>query len=116
VDTLLLDRSRWDLVLDSDGNIAVASNPYALAQDAACSIRLFLGELWYDTTQGVPYFENIMGLPPPVEFMKSRFVAAALTVPEIASAVAYITDIQNRVVSGEVYVTTADGATLSATF
>jgi len=29
--TLLLDRSAWDLVLDSSGNIAMASPAYSLA-------------------------------------------------------------------------------------
>ena len=39
--TLLLRPDTWDLTLDSAGNIAVAENPYALAQDAASAIKLF---------------------------------------------------------------------------
>ena len=51
--TLLLDPLKWDLVVDAAGNIAVASPPYALAQDAASSIKLFSGECYYDTSIGV---------------------------------------------------------------
>ena len=54
--TLLLDQTTWDLTLDANNNIALAAEPYAFAQDAASAIRLFQGELWYDTTRGVPYF------------------------------------------------------------
>jgi hypothetical protein len=39
----LPDRSTWDLVLGASGNIAEASAPYALAQDAASAIQLFAG-------------------------------------------------------------------------
>jgi hypothetical protein len=76
MDTLALDRTTWDLFLDARGDIAVASNPYSLAQDAASAIRLFSGELYYDTTQGVPYFGQILGQMPPLEFMKAQFVGA----------------------------------------
>ncbi len=93
VDTLLLDRSAWDLVTDANGNIAVASNPYSLAQDAASAIRLFQGECWYDTSKGVPYFTQVLGKLPPLAFVKSQFAAAALTVPEVASATVYITSL-----------------------
>ena len=40
--TLLLDQTEWDLVLDASGNIALASPPYALAQDVASAVRTFL--------------------------------------------------------------------------
>jgi len=116
MDTLLLDRTKWDLVLDVAGNIAVASNPYALAQDAASAIRLFAGELWYDTSQGVPYFSNILGETPPLAFMKARFVQAAMTVPGVVAAVCFITRIENRVVTGEVQVTDTAGRIAVASF
>ena len=116
MDTLLLTRDQWDLCLDASGNIAVASNPYALAQDAASAIKLFVGELWYDTTQGVPYFETILGRPPSLAFMKARFVAAALTVPEVASATCYITGIVDRKLSGQVQVTSTSGVVAVTSF
>ena len=80
----------WDLCVDVSGNIALASPPYSLAQDVACAVRLFLGELWYDYTQGVPYFQQILGYLPSVQFMKAQFIAAALSVPGIASCACFL--------------------------
>lgn len=114
--TLLLNPVTWDLVKDSAGNIAVAENPYALAQDAASAIKLFLAELWFDTTQGVPYFQQIFGSPPNVTLIKAKFVAAALTVPGVTSATVFITSIVGRNVTGQVQVTDANGNTTAADF
>jgi hypothetical protein len=115
MDTLLLDRTLWDLCLDSAGNIAVASGAYALAQDAASAIRLFRGELWYDTTGGIPYFPEILGQSPPVALMKAEFIAAALTVPGVVSADCFITSIVGRTVTGQVQITDAAGNVAVAT-
>jgi hypothetical protein len=49
--TLLLDRAIWDLSLDANGNIAIATGPYAIAQDVASAVRR--GELRHNTTKGV---------------------------------------------------------------
>src|ERR1043166_5344551 len=113
--TLLLDVSAWDLVLDIDGDIAVASNPYALAQDAASAIRTFLGEVWYDTTIGVPY-DTILGKAPRLSYLKAKMVAAALTVPEVAEAKCFVTGFSSRGVSGQVQVRTTSGQTAAASF
>jgi hypothetical protein len=101
----LLDCSTWDLVLDASGNIAVASAPYGLAQDAASAIRLFAGGLWYNTAQGVPYFGEILGQASPIAVMKAAFVNAALIVPGVGSAVCYTAEIKGRIVTGQVQVT-----------
>lgn len=115
--TLLLDTVAWDMVLDASGNIAVANPPYQLAQDAASAIKLFLGELYYDTTQGVPYFQNILGQSPPLQYIKSKLSAAAMSAdPSIASAQVFISSIANRGISGQVQVTDETGNTLAANF
>jgi hypothetical protein len=116
VKTMLLATDTWDLCLDAAGNIAVASNPYALAQDAASAIRLFAGECYYDTSQGIPYFKQILGQNPPLPLMKAAFVNAALTVPEVVSAKAFISAIKGRTIAGQVQITDADGATVAAGF
>lgn len=100
--TLLLDRTAWDLVLDSNGNIALAAPPYALEQDVASAVRLFLGELWYDTTKGIPYFEEILGQLPPVSLFTAYIEQAALSVPGVISARCVISSFQNRAISGEI--------------
>lgn len=100
--TLLLDRTAWDLVLDSSGNIALAAPPYALAQDVASAIKLFLGELWYDTTKGIPYFEDILGKLPPPSLLIGQMERAALTVPGVVSAQCIIDAFDAREVRGQV--------------
>lgn len=97
-----LPTAPWDLLLDSSGNIALADRPYALAQDVASAIRTFLGECYYDTTLGVPYFTQILGHAPPLTLLKARLVAAALTVPGVVSAICTISAFAGRTVTGQV--------------
>jgi hypothetical protein len=114
--TLLLDRDVWDLCLDASGNIAVASEPYSLAQDAASAIRLFAGELFYDRTLGVPYFDQILGHFPPIALMKAQYEAAALRVPGVTGAQCFFSTIQGRQLTGQVQVTDVDGNVTAAGF
>lgn len=117
MDTLLLDRTKWDLVADAAGNIAMASNPYALAQDAASAIRLFQAELWYNVAKGVPYWTDILGQsPPPISLIKAEFEAAALTVPDVVQAKCFITSFTERTIGGQVQVTDTAGKISTAAF
>jgi hypothetical protein len=100
--TLLLDTLTWDLVLDAFGNIAVAAEPYSIAQDVASAIRLFNGELYYDTSKGVRYFEDILGKTPPLPLLKAELTSAALSVPLMQYATAFIAVTRDRVVTGQV--------------
>ncbi|HEY0120663.1 MAG TPA: hypothetical protein VGC14_02690 [Rhizobium sp.] len=114
--TLLLDTDLWDLAVDTSGNIAVASEPYALAQDAASAIRTFEGEVFYDTTLGIPYFSQILGYAPPISLMKAYFNEAALTVDGVVTSKCFITSWDNRVVTGQVQITDEDGNVSAAGF
>lgn len=114
--TLLLDTESWDFVLDLAGNIAVATDPYALAQDAASAIKCFQGELYYDVNQGVPYWNSILGKWPPVSLVKQKLVDVALTVPGVVSAICYLTRFEHRQLSGQVQITDARGRTAAANF
>ncbi|MFY2587437.1 hypothetical protein [Achromobacter xylosoxidans] len=116
MNTLLLDRTAWDLVLDAAGNIAMASNPYAVAQDVASAIKLFRGELFYDTAKGIPYWTEVLGQLPPLALVREWLRAAALTVPDVADAVPAITAFENRRLSGYVEVTLTNGKTSTITF
>jgi len=102
LNTLLLDQTEWDLVLDSSRNIALAAPPYALAQDVASAVRLFLGELWYNTTAGIPYFEDVLGQLPPASLLIGYIEAQALTVPGVVSARCIISGIDQREVTGQI--------------
>jgi hypothetical protein len=112
--TLLLDRTTWDLVLGADGNIAVAAEPYALAQDAASAIKTFLGECYWDTALGVPYLTQVLGKSPSLSQVKGLLVAAAMTVPGVASAKVFLVSATNRGLVGQVQVTSAATRQVSA--
>lgn len=108
--TLLLDQTYWDLVLDAEGNIALAKEPYAVAQDVASAVKLFQGELWYDTTKGIPYFSQVLGFLPPPSLLYTYFKNAALTVPTVATVNVVLNPLVDRTVTGEIQFTDTSGA------
>jgi hypothetical protein len=113
--TLLLDQTAWDLVVDARGNIAVAAEPYALAQDAASAIKTFQGECFWDTTVGVPYLSQILGRLVPLPLLKQALIKAALTVPGVVSAQIFVSALNERTLRGQVQVTSTSGVTSAPT-
>lgn len=114
--TLLLDQSAWDLVLDVNGNIALASAPYSIAQDVASALRTFLGECWYNTELGLPYWQQILGDYPPLQFIKQQMVTQALTIPNVSSAEVNFESFTDRILSGQMQIIDTDGATNNVAF
>lgn len=100
MNTLYLDPQSWDLVLDAAGNIAMAKDPYAKAQDVASACRLFSGELYYDTEKGIPYFEETLGKKQSFALYRHRLIQAAMTVPGVAAADVEMDQMNDRVLSG----------------
>jgi hypothetical protein len=94
----------------------MAAPPYAVAQDSASAVRTFKGEVYYDTTVGVPYFQQILGKRPPLALVKAEVSAAALTVPGVLTAQTFITSVVARKVSGQLQVTDSTGATSNVGF
>lgn len=116
MDSLLLDRTRWDLVLDANRNIAVASVPYSTAQDVACMVRTFLGEVYYDTQKGLPYFQEILGTGVPLQFIKSSITAEALKQPRVRNPACYVSSLTDRHLEGQIIFTEADGTIQTVEF
>ena len=114
--TLLLDVAAWDLCLDASGNIAVASDPYAIAQDVASAIKTFAGELYFDTAQGIPYFSQVLGARPSLQLLKAHMERAALTVPGVVTATCLFSSFKDRKLSGQVQVTDSTGAVSNVNF
>jgi hypothetical protein len=111
--TLALD-STWDLTLDANGNIATLDEPAALAQDAASAILTFLGECYWDTTVGVPWLQQILGVtPPPLALIKKKLVDAALTVDDVVAAQVFISALSARALSGQVQVISASSGQIA---
>lgn len=114
--SLLLDAATWDLVADASGNIAVADNPYALAQEVANAIRTFQGEVWFDTSLGLDYFGLVLGKTPSLALLKSALVTAALSIDGVASAKCAISSFRNRTLEGQVQIVTTTGVTVVVPF
>ena len=112
--TMLLDQQAWDLCTNAAGDWAVATEPYSQAQDAASALRTFKGEVYYQTTLGIPYFSEILAHRPPAGLLKTLFVNAALSVPDTVSAVCYLSLGANRELVGQVQIRTASGALVVA--
>jgi len=112
MNTLLLDQTLWDLCTDAAGNIAMAQEPYAIAQDAASACRTFRGEVWYDNALGVPYFQQVLGQALSLPQLRAQLEGAARSVPDVVSARVFFTGIEARRVQGQVQVTTSEGVTL----
>ena len=106
----------WDLCLDSSRNIAMVSPPYSLAQDVASAVRLFLGELWYDQTQGIPYWTKILGKLPPTALLIQYIVQQALTVSGVVSAQCLINSFNDRAVAGQIIFTDESGQSTTVQF
>lgn len=109
--TMLLDVLRWDVILDAEGNIAIATDPYSVAQDVASSCRTFLAECYYDTTLGVPYLGQILGEEPSTAFVKAQLEAASAKVPGCSNPKAFITGLSGRQLSGQIQFQDSNGAT-----
>lgn len=114
--SLLLDRTLNDLCLDSSHNIAVAGPPYSVAQDVACAVKTFQGEVWYDVAVGVPYFSQILGRTPSIAFLKAQLVAAALTAPGVTAATCFLSAIFGREMHGQLQVTDKAGGLTTVGF
>lgn len=113
--SLLLAQNTWDLTCDASGNIAVCSDPYALAQNIATKCRLFLGELWFDTTQGIPYFQLILGKLPPAQVVRQLYIQAAESVTGIASANMFFSSFNKRILAGQIQAISDDGTPITVT-
>lgn len=116
MNSMLLTPDGWDLTISAVGDIAIATDPYSQAQDAACEIRTFQGECYYDTTRGVPYFSQILGRPPSYSLMRAEFNAAALRTPGLVASKCFFTSFIERVLRGQVQVTNESGEIAAAGF
>lgn len=109
--SLLLAQDTWDLVLDIKGNLAVCTEPYAIAQDVATAVRTQAGDLWYDIATGVPFTPEIFGEPVRLQYVRQQIEAAALSVAGVTAARCVLATLVDRNLTGQVQVTDNTGAT-----
>lgn len=109
----LLERSTWDFLPDANGDLAICTGDYAVAQQAACECKLFLGEAWYDTAQGIPFDQDILGQQPNLSLVQSLMASAAMKVPTVTAATCTLSFSRSaRELTGAVYLTTESGVSL----
>jgi len=105
MNTLLFDPDQWgELLVDINGDIAVTGEPYRTAQDVATSVRLFKNDVWYDTSDGIPYLGTVYALKPDIPVLKSNIERQALNVSKVKTANAVITGFKNRTFSSRVII------------
>lgn len=115
-DTLQLSSS-WDLTLDASRNIAVQRGSAAIAQDVASAARTFQGEVWYDTTLGIPYFDTVLGQRPAYTLLAAYYSQAAFTVPNVVQAQVTFNQLgAGRVLTGTLEVIDTYGQSINASF
>lgn len=105
MNTLALSNDGWDLEIDDRGNIKMLTGIEAILQDVASSVRLFLGELYYDTSQGVPYFGQVLGHLPPSQLLQAQLEVAGKTVPGVTGIVCTFKSFTARTLTGTLTVT-----------
>lgn len=110
--TLFLNPNTWRLMLDSNGNIATATDVYQIAQDIATACRVFIGDLYYRQQDGIPYNESILGKSGfPLSLYKAYLEDAALSIEGVVSASASLRLDNGRNVAGSIFFTADTGET-----
>ncbi|EIC83961.1 hypothetical protein [Serratia sp. M24T3] len=108
--SLYLDPDTWDLVLDGNGSLKTVTNPYSVAQDVACACKTILGEVIYDTTIGIPYFDTLLGRPVTTTTLSSWLQKQATRLSYVQSAtVTLIPNRATRDTSGYISITDSNG-------
>lgn len=108
--TLFLHPDTWDLCLDVSGNIAVASDQYAIAQSVANKCRVFMKDLYYSQQDGIPYLEKILGRNRfSLSLYRQYLQDAALSVPGVVTAKVELSTANDRVVRGRILFTDTNG-------
>lgn len=99
----------WDLYVDNLRNIATNTQAAAVAQDAASAIKVFSGEIYLDTTQGIPYLSELFVSNFGAPVVGALLEQAALSVPNVVTAQSSNVAVNNRSVTGTVNILDVNG-------
>lgn len=93
----------WDLCIDNSGDIALCTAPYSKAQEVANAVRTFLGECYYNTNLGVPYFETVFKTGISMSEISHHIKKAAETVEDVYNVITALEyDIVERKLKGQI--------------
>jgi hypothetical protein len=85
-----------DIYLDSKGNIALVYDRDAVLQQCAQQAKTLLGEMIYQTDQGIPYFQAVWVGVPNLTLFTAYLRAALLSVSNVVDVVSLITSQDNN--------------------
>lgn len=104
--TLFLHPEKWDIWLDTSGNIAIATDEYQQAQDIASSCRVFLKDDYYNQQDGIPYLEEIMGKSSyPISLYQRNLHDRSMLVDGIISIDVQLKTFKDRILEGAIIFT-----------
>lgn len=109
---------QWDIILDSNGDIATTSGRYCDAQNVANATRLFTHDAFLAQTKGIPHFDIDLGVVPALSEIRSWYRRAAMGVENIRSASIDITAVDNdtRTLRGIITAETMQGENVTVEF
>lgn len=100
--TLFLMPDTWDLTLDNNGNIAIATSTYQQAQDICSACRTMVKDMYYSQTEGIPYLEKILGMKTySLALYRQQLYDACMSVDGVTSATVNL-QLKDRVLSGTI--------------
>lgn len=107
--------SKWDLTLDSSGDLITTAGKYCDAQNVANAIRLFTKDAFLAQKKGVPHFSLDLGKLPALSEVRAWYRKTAVAVENVQSAAVELTsfDKETRTLNGIITVTTDDGESLT---
>lgn len=74
---------KWDLELDTSGNIKLAEGANATAQNVANEARLFTDDAYFSVDKGTPYFASSLGQRPNEAIVRSYLHDSAMRVQDV---------------------------------
>ena len=86
---LKLDQLTHDLVIE-DGDLVLVTDAEALIQNLKIRLYTFYGEWAFDTTQGVPYFEDILVKNPNISNIQAVLKSVILETKGVTKLTAFV--------------------------
>ena len=109
---------KWDITIDSSGNLVTTAGRYCDAQNVANAVRLFTKDAYLRQRQGVPHFDLDLSVKPALSEVRAVYRETALNVENIADATVDIAglDTDTRAMTGTITATSESGETVNVEF
>ncbi len=110
--TLKLNNA-WDIQLDINGNLLRVNGDYAVAQNVANACRAFTQDMYFHQQDGVPHFLLDIGTRPNYGVLTAYLEREAKTVAEVATAKLTAISVNERVLEGDLQITTTGNSVIN---